>query len=65
MISEEDSVMTYNQFEKDFRYYQHEDFESSFVDPEKRIFIINPAAKVTFLHLTFGGFWVFVKSFNF
>ena len=56
MIREEESVMTYNQFEKNFAYYQHPDFESSFIDPEKRIFIIDPIAKVTVLYLTFGWF---------
>ena len=56
MIREEESVMTYNQFEKNFAYYQHPDFESSFIDPEKRIFIIDPTAKVAVLYLTFGWF---------
>ena len=63
MIKEEESVMTYNQFEKNFAYYQHPDFQSSFVDPEKRIFIIDPTAKVTVLYLTSGRiFYIVIKS---
>ena len=50
MITEEESVMTYNQFDKNYTSYQHPEFMSSFVDPEKRIFIIDPTAKV---HPTF------------